>query len=63
MNSRLEFPRQSLKRTDHLGDSWDVEPDGKRFLMIRDEQSGGSSNPVKFTFHWFEELKRLAPRK
>jgi hypothetical protein len=44
---------------------WDVESSGKRFVLIRDEQSGGSAGPahLKFTFHWFEELKRLVPRK
>ncbi len=58
-------PRQSLKRTIAVVSYWDVEPDGKRFVLIRDEQSGGSAGPtlVKFTFHWFEELKRLVPRK
>jgi len=41
---------------------FDVAPDGKRFVLIRDD---GSARPtlLKFTFHWFEELKRLVPRK
>jgi hypothetical protein len=44
---------------------WDVAPDGKRCLLIRDEEADGPASPalLKFTFHWFEELKRLAPRK
>ena len=45
--------------------NWDVAPDGKRFVLIRDEQRDASAGPplFKFTFHWFEELNRLAPRK
>jgi hypothetical protein len=55
---------QAVVETDRrLGNSWDVEPDGQRFLIIRDEQSAARPTMAKFTFHWFGELKRLAPRK
>ena len=66
MNSRLEFLRRSLKRTIRsLTGDWDVEPGGKRLVLIRDEDSSGPAGPalLKFTVHWFEELKRLVPRK
>jgi len=34
-------------------------------VLIRDEEGGILAGPtlVKFTFHWFEELNRLVPRK
>jgi len=35
---------------------YDVSPDGKRFIMIKGEVSGGEINVV---LNWFEELKRL----
>jgi hypothetical protein len=37
---------------------YDVSPDGKRFIMIKGEVSGGEINVV---LNWFEELKRLVP--
>jgi len=36
----------------------DIHPDGQRFLMIKEDQSGGQINVV---LNWFEELKRLVP--
>lgn len=45
------------------GRSYDVSPDGKRFLMIKEGGPGGTAPPTSFVVvrHWFEELKRLAP--
>jgi serine/threonine-protein kinase len=45
------------------GRSYDVSPDGQRFLMIKE---GGPEAPAPtpslvVVQHWFEELKRLAP--
>ena len=46
--------------------SYDVSPDGQRFLMIRE---GGSAEDRRnrteliIVENWFEELKRLAPVK
>jgi len=45
------------------GRSYDLSPDGRRFLMIKE---GGPDVPAPPTSlvvvqHWFEELKRLAP--
>ena len=64
---QVEVP-QAVVETDDLFSGiwdWDVAPDGKRFVLIRDEESSGPAGPalLKFTFHWFEELKRLVPRK
>ena len=49
-----------------LGRTYDVSPDGKRFLMIK---AGGASDrpaaspPIIVVQNWFEELKRLVPIK
>ena len=47
------------------GRSWDISPDGQRFLMMKTvgETDPGSSPTTQITFvqNWFEELKRLAP--
>ena len=44
--------------------TYDVSPDGKRFLMIK-ERSGPDQTPptIDVVQNWFEELKRLAPTK
>jgi hypothetical protein len=48
------------------GRTYDVSPDGQRFLMIKvgdgaDETAAPASLIV--VQHWFEELKRLVPTK
>jgi serine/threonine-protein kinase len=45
------------------GRSYDVSPDGSRFLMIKEGGPGGTTPPASFVVvqHWFEELKRLVP--
>jgi eukaryotic-like serine/threonine-protein kinase len=48
------------------GRTYDISPDGQRFLMIKDNQSVGQnsiSTPASMVvvLNWFEELKRLAP--
>jgi serine/threonine-protein kinase len=46
--------------------SYDVSPDGKRFLMIKSGGGAGQA-PATLSFvivqHWREELKRLVPTK
>jgi len=47
------------------GTPYDVAPDGKRFVMLKD---GGASNgqdelKLRVVLNWFEELRRLAPLK
>jgi eukaryotic-like serine/threonine-protein kinase len=44
--------------------SYDVSPDGKRFLMIK-EGSGADPTPptIEVVQNWFEELKRVVPTK
>ena len=64
---QAEVPQAIVEMDDSDSGSfdWDVAPDGKRFVLIRDEDSVGPASPalLKFTVHWFEELKRLVPRK
>ena len=44
--------------------TYDVSPDGKRFLMIK-EGGGADQTPpsIEVVQNWFEELKRLVPTK
>jgi eukaryotic-like serine/threonine-protein kinase len=45
--------------------SYDVAPDGKRFVMLKNaETSGPRSTPPRIVVvqNWFEELKRLVPK-
>ena len=43
-----------------LGRTYDISPDGERFLMIK-ESAGGDSPEFILVQNWFEELKRLVP--
>jgi serine/threonine-protein kinase len=50
---------------DFLGRTYDIAPDGQRFLMIK--EGGGSEQTAApqliVVQHWLEELKRLVPTK
>jgi hypothetical protein len=44
--------------------SFDIAPDGRRFLMIKEGGSAATTairNRIVFVQHWVEELKRLVP--
>ena len=41
---------------------WDISPDGKRFLMLKDAVAGGSRK-INIVMNWFEELKQKVPTK
>jgi eukaryotic-like serine/threonine-protein kinase len=45
------------------GRSYDVSPDGQRFLMIKEGSPEENAQPTSLVVvqHWFEELKRLVP--
>jgi serine/threonine-protein kinase len=45
------------------GRTYDVSPDGQRFLMIKEVGSdeGGATSELVVVLNWFEELKRLVP--
>jgi serine/threonine-protein kinase len=47
------------------GTSWDISPDGKRFLMLKEPQStvgaGGAPQMINIVLNWFGELKQRVP--
>ena len=43
------------------GRTYDVSPDGERFLMIKPAESASATSQIIVVQNWFEELKRLAP--
>jgi dipeptidyl aminopeptidase/acylaminoacyl peptidase len=51
---------QSLYYTDPDGAiSWDIHPDGKRFLMMK--ETATVRPRIQVVINWFEELKQLVP--
>ena len=45
-----------------FGRPYDISLDGQRFLMIREEDSGGDESvELIYVQNWVEELKRLVP--
>jgi serine/threonine-protein kinase len=45
------------------GRTFDVAPDGKRFLMIKQHVGEAAAQDIVVVTNWFEELKRLVPAK
>ena len=43
------------------GRTYDVSPDGERFLMIKPVEGTSVTPEIIVVENWFEELKRLAP--
>ena len=47
-----------------VGRTYDVSPDGRRFLMIKDAASTAELPPqIVIVENWFEELKRRVPAR
>jgi len=47
-------------------ETWDISPDGKRFLMIKESSAGGTGGAprkINIVLNWFEELKQRVPVK
>jgi len=40
---------------------YDISRDGKRFMMIKEEELPGAEGQINVVLTWFEELKRLVP--
>ena len=40
-------------------DTWDISPDGNRFLMMK--ESGSEFQSINIVVNWFEELKQKVP--
>jgi Tol biopolymer transport system component len=72
----LETPRTLFRgayldlsglQTPLLINSWDIDPDGKRFLMIKeveateDESAQEKPPKINIVLNWFEEVKRRVP--
>jgi hypothetical protein len=45
------------------GLSYDVSPDGQRFLVLQPEYDDSQVRELHVVTNWFEELKQLAPRR
>jgi serine/threonine protein kinase/Tol biopolymer transport system component len=45
------------------GESYDVDPKGNRFFMIRLAEDDSSGAQVRVVVNWFDELRRLVPTK
>ena len=44
------------------GRTYDISPDGQRFLMIKEDPgTGENARQMIVVQHWFEELRRLVP--
>ena len=41
--------------------TYDIAPDGQRFLMIKRREMSQVSSQIKVVVNWTEELKRLVP--
>ncbi len=58
-------PSFSASRPDLLfeGDyeDWDIAPDGKRFLIVKDEAAESAPKHLNLVLDWFEDLKLRAP--
>ena len=43
--------------------TWDISPDGRRFLMLRGSSAGSGPRKINIVLNWFEELKQRVPTK
>ena len=43
--------------------TWDISPDGQRFLMLRGSSAVSSPRKINIVLNWLEELKQLVPTK
>ena len=50
-------------RANCVGRTYDISPDGERFLMIKEGGLGDETEPTQLILvqNWFEELNRLVP--
>ena len=47
---------------DFAGRTYDISPDGQRFLMLKDSNDAGTNqNEIVVVLNWFTELERLVP--
>ena len=51
--AKSEFPA--------TGTAYDVSPDARRFLMVKETDQNTAAAQVNVVLNWFEELKRRVP--
>jgi hypothetical protein len=58
---------ETLFQGEYVVSAWDISPDGKRFLMVKEPGSNTpeDAGPLKLNVivNWFEELKERVPVK
>jgi hypothetical protein len=62
-NSVSLFRGKYLSWSYWAGHTWDISPDGKRFLMIKQSGSAEILGKINIVVNWFEELKQRVPTK
>ena len=55
---RAGAPKELFERSASTG--WDVDPSGKRFLMLK-RTEGGPSARISIVLNWVDELRRRLP--
>ena len=60
--TKLFEPRYFTGRGANRSRTYDISPDGRRFLMIRGASPDLGRSSLIVVQHWDEELKRLAPK-
>ena len=49
-------------KTNHMfGPNYDISADGKKFLMIEEEEESSRATRINVILNWVEDLKRLVP--
>jgi serine/threonine-protein kinase len=64
---RILFKSIYSGQTTSSGTPWDISPDGKRLLMLKEPGTGasieGGPRKINIVLNWFEELKQRVPTK
>ena len=62
-NPEVVFEQTYFTGSSVRGRTYDISPDGKRFLMIKEGAPGDETEQTQLilVLNWFEELKRLVP--
>lgn len=65
--ARRDHRTALIKEHGLAGDAWDVDPSGKRFILIRRAESAAASQTprprIEIVLNWAEELKARVPLK
>ena len=55
------FSGPYLQSSGFRSHTYDIAPDGERFLMIRESENDTREGEIILVQNWLEELKRLVP--